>query len=61
MTKRRSRKNIREMARLEHERLLRDDPVYRAQWEKVTSIWFTVLADAKLPEFVDGEHGRKEG
>lgn len=32
-------------AKAEHERLLRDDPAYRKNWEEVTRIWTTLLAD----------------
>lgn len=39
---------IRRKAREHHEKLLRDDPGYRKQWEEVTTLFRTVWSDAEL-------------
>lgn len=42
--------SARDRARLLHEQMLRENPEYRKEWEKVTAMFRTILADADIPD-----------
>lgn len=44
--------SARERAKTLHEQMLRDNPDYRRQWEEVSALFKTILADADLPDDV---------
>jgi len=45
--------NILEKARLYHEQLMREDPKYREEWEKINALLLTFIADADLKDADD--------
>jgi hypothetical protein len=42
--------NERERSRRLHEKMLLENPLYRKEWEKVLALFFTLFADADLPD-----------
>jgi len=45
--------DILEKARLHHEKLMREDPKYREEWEKINAIVMTFIADAEIEDEKD--------
>jgi hypothetical protein len=45
--------DILEKARLHHEKLMREDPKYREEWEKINAIVMTFIADAEIEDKKD--------